>query len=72
MLNGSPTSTDYTECQLRTYDVVLTTYNIIRLQHVATRDTAEEIAVWLRNQHREEEYRPKPRKMTFYLIKWWY
>jgi hypothetical protein len=49
MLNGSPTSTDYIECQLRTQDVVLTTYNIIRLQHVAMRDAAEEIAVWLRN-----------------------
>jgi hypothetical protein len=63
MLNGSPTSTNYTECQLRTYGVVLTTYNIIRLQHVAMRDTKGEIAVWLRNQHKEKEYRPKPRKM---------
>jgi hypothetical protein len=69
MLNGSPTSTDYTECQLRTYDVVLTTYNIIRLQHVAMRGTAEEIAVWLRNQHRGQEYWPKPRKMTSCLTK---
>jgi hypothetical protein len=66
---SSPTSTDYTKCQLRTYDVVLTTYNIIRLQHVAMRDTTEEIAVWLRNQHREKEYQPKPRKIASYLTK---
>jgi hypothetical protein len=70
MLNGSPTSTDCTLRQLKKYDVVLTTYNTIRLQHVAMCDTEKEIAIWLKNQHWERQYRPKSRKTTLYLIEW--
>lgn len=69
-LAGVPTTTNHTVEELQKYDVVLTTYNTIRIQHDRMMSTQQEFLRWLRKKL-PYDY-PQRTQFPLFVIPWWF